>query len=119
MQQLYKHTIRDYLRFHANNSKADSLLEPNDYETEIKAAIEGELEYTANYCSYLVQYLLRTFCCCLKWCFRKGGYCESRMSKYRKFEKALERLADESDIIRLIRLNRVSRLLHKVQSSSN
>ena len=36
------------------------------------------------------------------------------MDKYQKFELALERLADEHDIVNLIQLNRVSRLLHKM-----
>ena len=47
----------------------------------------------------------------------KIEYCNRRISKYKKFEKALERLADESDIIHLIKLNRVSRLLHRMHSS--
>ena len=36
------------------------------------------------------------------------------MDKYQKFELAFERLADEHDIVNLIQLNRVSKLLHKM-----
>ena len=47
-------------------------------------------------------------------CCRKSQFCRRRIYKYQKFELAIERLADESDIVDLIQLNRVSRFLHKI-----
>ncbi len=83
---------------------ADPLLDqaPYDFKAELRDTVKSQELFTANYCSYLVHYFLRSFCCCLERCYPRNGYCNRRMTKYKKFEKALERLADESDIIRLI-----------------
>ena len=39
---------------------------------DFKERIDSEEKFTANYVSYLIQYLLRTFCCCLM------GFCGKR-----------------------------------------
>ncbi len=85
----------------------------------MKATVESRESFTANYYSYLFYYMLRSLCYCLeKWC-RRSAFCDRRITKYDKLERALERLDKEQDVVRLLRQNRVTNLLSKLSSSSN
>ena len=58
---------------------------------------------------------IMTACCeCLKrGCSRKPCF-KNRLNKYEKFQIALDRLSKEHDIQRMIALNRITKIVHKV-----
>lgn len=118
---LYKLSNREDRGRENATSAADPMLDGhNDLQAEFKTTIESQKQFTANYFSYLLQYVLRTICCCcLDSCCRKSNFCNHRITKYKKFETALEHLADEQDIINLILRNRITLFLHKMNFSRN
>ena len=68
----------------------------------------------ANYCSFWVVWFLQSFCCCCISTCRRSKSCDRRLTKYLKFNLAYERLMKEHDINLMLKLNRVSILLHKL-----
>ena len=107
---LYRTSSRDREQVDPAQDPLLAVFAKQDY----RDSIESQEQFTANYFSYLVQYTMRTYCCCLISCCRKSQLCRRRIDKYKKFELALERLAEEHDIVNIIQLNRVSHLLHKM-----
>ncbi len=109
VQFLYAHSIldRDGTNGISNNQ--------TDASNLLKTHIQSGQEFTANWCSYLIQYALRSLCCCCLCCCRKSDFCRRRMDKYQKFELAMQRLAKERDIIHVLQHNRVADFLLKAK----
>ena len=69
-----------------------------------------ELSYFQYYIAWLYSYLC---CCCLDKRLRRSSFCSKNHKMLKKFDLANEALLKETDIQQMIKLNRLTRLLHK------
>lgn len=79
--------------------------------------IERHKEFQFGYCTYiLIQYIMLGCCCSCLSSFFQARYpsCRRQVTSYKKFLVAQERLHKEQDIQRIIDINRLTKVLHKV-----
>ena len=78
--------------------------------------IERVKDFKFGFCAYILnRFFLCKSCCCLsKSCKEKYPCWKKSNLSYKKFKVAQERLQKEQDIQRIIDMNRISKLIHKV-----
>ena len=79
-----------------------------------KSKLERRKDFEFDYWTYILVYWLQSCCCCLLSCC-KSRWLRQRIDSYQKFNVAQERLNKEQDIQHLIKMNRITRLIHKVR----
>lgn len=62
---------------------------------------------------YLFFSFLGNCCCCFSCMLARNGYLRKNARRYYKFRLALDRLAGEKDIRRILYMNRINSLIHK------
>lgn len=73
-------------------------------------------DFHFDYCTFFIIKAFTFCCCCLTRCFkRRFSWWNSRIVSYKKWQIAQKRLMDEQDIQKIIFLNRVTRLIHKIR----
>ena len=77
--------------------------------TEVfKQRLESSEDFEFSYASYLINSIIIYLCCCSK------RLTAERANKLKKIAIARERLQAEQGLERLLRLNRLSKILHKI-----
>ena len=86
----------------------------NDYaKSAFHAHLKGRKELISSYGLYLFFSFLGNCCCCFKTSLANNGYLRKSARRYYKFRLALDRLAGEKDIRRILYMNRINELIHK------
>ena len=92
-----------------------SLSDNNEYaKRAMKEHISKRSELKNSYWNHRFILFVNSLCCCFKSCCRRVACYNTRDKRYRKFYVALERLTHEQDIQYVMEMNRVNRLLHKI-----
>ena len=76
--------------------------------------IKTRNELMNSFWSHIFVTMAKSFCCCFQKCCMRLRCYNARYQHYQKFLIALERLTSEKDIQHVIEMNRVNKLLHKV-----
>ena len=96
-------------------SELDGESKNNDIPREVfKSKLERRKDFEFDYWTYIFVFWLQSCCCCLLSCC-KSRRLRQRIDSYNKFNVAQERLNKEQDIQHLIKMNRITRLIHKVR----
>lgn len=96
--------------------KTDSDIEYGTYYATrtFEDHVKGRRELSNSYFSILLFKFLTSCCCCFQTCCSRVLCIKRGENRYRKYELALKRLSKEQDIQYFIEMNRISRLLHKM-----
>ena len=76
--------------------------------------VNSRTELNNNFCFNLFFCIVISICCCFRGCCNRMDWIRRGKVKYHQFQLALERLSKEQDIQYIIEMNRISRLLHKI-----
>ena len=83
--------------------------EDTDDATEVfKQRLESSEDFEFSFASYLINSIIIYLCCCSK------RLTTERANKMKKIAIARERLQGEQELERLLRLNRLSNIMHKI-----
>ena len=108
-------------RLYGHSEETDRVRVSSDIQYESYYAVDTfedhlkeRKEFKMNFFSNILFLVIGKFCCCLHTCCNRRISIRRGSNKYKKFMQAIQRLSKEQDIQHMIEMNRISRLLHKM-----
>lgn len=99
---------------HAESVTTDQKVTAEQAKKALSSQVENRREFSGNYFSFLLYYILPKICCCLNCCISRSTKIKRQQQMFAKMQLASERLVMEHDIQYIILMNRITSLLHKV-----
>ena len=101
-------------RLYAEEDQDESDLDYNSPKINYKAKLLDRKQFAFNHITALPFFYFYKCCCCLKdiSCLQYNSY-RRAIQSYKRMRVATNRMHQEYDILHIVRLNRISKLLHR------
>ena len=124
LKQLYHQEVNEQVEEQPNSALVDHERQRRDtkysWKENLRARFRNRKEMMhLRYCTYLCLPILSCLCCCLMRRYEsdQNNWYSRRRLALAKFEIAREKLKSEVDMKEIIMINRVSKFLHRMQTS--